>query len=163
MDWIVIYTKPKNEKKVQEQLSIMGHEAYCPCQRKLKQWSDRKKWVQEPIFKSYVFIQPPQSELKKKEILQLHGVVRFLYWLGKPAKVKQTEIDAIKTFVAGYNNIQVHSFNKGITIQVKDGLLKGSKGVVMYQTKNEVILRIDQLGMSLSAKISKTYIEPLRL
>ena len=57
--WYVLYTKPKNEKKVYEKLTLQGFECYCPCQRTLKQWSDREKWVEEPIFKSYIFVIKP--------------------------------------------------------------------------------------------------------
>jgi transcription antitermination factor NusG len=160
---MVLYTKPRSEKKVQEQLSLKGYEVYCPCQRILKQWSDRKKWVEEPIFKSYIFIKSVQSEFCKIDILQSKGVVRFLYWLGKPAEVKQVEIDAIKTFLGEYDCIQTHSFDQGSTLKVTEGMFKGAKGIVMYQTKNEIVLKIDQLGMSLSARISKVNVKTLRL
>lgn len=163
MNWMVLCTKPRSEKKVQERLSLMGYEVYCPCQRILKQWSDRKKWVEEPIFKSYIFIKSAQSEFSKIDILQSQGVVRFLYWLGKPAEVKQVEIDAIKTFLGEYNYIQIHSFDQGSTLKVTEGVFKGAKGRVIYQTKNEIVLKIDQLGMSLSARMSKVSVETLRL
>ncbi len=163
MDWMVIYTKPRNEKKVYKQLSLMGYKAYCPCQKILKQWSDRKKWVEEPIFKSYIFIQAPQSEKEKIDILQSQGVVRFLYWLGNPAMVKQIEIDAINSFLMEYDSIQSHTFDYGSTLKVKEGALKGSEGIVVYQTKNEVVMRINSLGMALSAQISKLKVEVLKL
>ena len=160
---MVIYTKPRNEKKVFERLSSMGFEVYCPCQKILKQWSDRKKLVTEPIFKSYIFIHAPQSEKDKIDILQTQGVVRFLYWLGNPAQVKQIEIDAIKSFLMKYDSIQVNFFNHGSMLKVKEGVLKGSKGILVSQTKNEVVLRINSLSMSLSAKMSKLMVEVLKL
>jgi len=159
--WSVLYTKPRNEKKVFERLSKQGIESYCPCQKILKQWSDRKKWVEEPIFKSYIFIKSPATESEKVAILQTPGVVRFLYWLGKPAQVKQIEIEAIQNFLGEYELVDTVSFESGSKLNIKEGALKGAKGIVLYQTKNEVVLRIEKLGMSLVARLSKLNVERL--
>ncbi len=56
MPWYVLYTKSRNEKKLTQLLSEKGFDVYCPLQETVKQWSDRKKKVQEPIFKSYIFV-----------------------------------------------------------------------------------------------------------
>ena len=157
--WNVLYTKTKNEKKVFDRLSNLGFDVYCPCQRTLKQWSDRKKWVEEPVFKSYIFVKTPESEEQKLQILNTIGVVRFLYWLGKPAQVKQEEIDSIRSYLGEHQSIESLSFDVGLKLNVKQGLLKGSKGVVLYQTKNEVILRVEKLGMSLVAKLPKINVD----
>lgn len=157
--WNVLYTKTKNEKKVFDRLSNLGIDAYCPCQRTLKQWSDRKKWVEEPIFKSYIFVKTPESEAQKLQILNTLGVVRFLYWLGKPAKVRQEEIDAIRSFLGEHQSVESVSFDVGLKLNVKQGVLKGSEGVVLYQTKNEVVLRVEKLGMSLVARLPKISVE----
>ena len=157
--WNVLYTKTKNEKKVFDRLSDLGIDAYCPCQRTLKQWSDRKKWVEEPIFKSYIFVKTPESEVQKLKILNTSGVVRFLYWLGKPAQVRQGEIDAIRNFLGEHQSVVSVSFDVGLKLNVKQGVLKGSEGVVLYQTKNEVVLRVEKLGMSLVARLPKISVE----
>ena len=157
--WNVLYTKTKNEKKVFDRLSDLGIDAYCPCQRTLKQWSDRKKWVEEPIFKSYIFVKTPESEVQKLQILNTSGVVRFLYWLGKPAQVRQEEIDAIRNFLGEHQSVESVSFDIGSKLNVKQGVLKGSEGVVLYQTKNEVVLRVEKLGMSLVARLPKISVE----
>lgn len=159
MAWNVLYTKTKNEKKVFDRLSDLGIDAYCPCQRTLKQWSDRKKWVEEPIFKSYIFVKTPESEVQKLQILNTSGVVRFLYWLGKPAQVRQGEIDAIRNFLGEHQSVESVSFDVGLKLNVKQGVLKGSEGVVLYQTKNEVVLRVEKLGMSLVARLPKISVE----
>ena len=157
--WNVLYTKTKNEKKVFDRLSNLGVDAYCPCQRTLKQWSDRKKWVEEPVFKSYIFVKAPESEVQKLQILNTSGVVRFLYWLGKPAQVRQGEIDAIRNFLGEHQSVESVSFDVGLKLNVKQGVLKGSEGVVLYQTKNEVVLRVEKLGMSLVARLPKISVE----
>ena len=161
--WNVLYTKSKTEKKVFERLSNLGIHAYCPCQRTLKKWSDRKKWVNEPVFKSYIFVKSPDSELQKLEILNTSGVVRFLYWLGQPAQVRQVEIDAIRSFLGEHQSVESVSFDVGLKLNVNQGVLKGSKGVVLYQTKNEVVLRIEKLGMSLVARLPKVSVGSINL
>ena len=161
--WNVLYTKSKTEKKVFERLSNLGIDAYCPCQRTLKQWSDRKKWVDEPVFKSYIFVKAPDSESQKLQILNTPGVVRFLYWLGQPAQVRQVEIDAIRSFLGEHQSVESVSFDVGLKLNVKQGVLKGSEGVVVYQTKNEVVLRVDKLGMSLVARLPKVSVESINL
>ena len=161
--WNVLYTKSKTEKKVYERLSNQGIHVYCPCQRILKKWSDRKKWVDEPVFKSYIFVKSPESESKKLQILNTPGVVRFLYWLGQPAQVRQIEIDAIRNFLGEYQSVESVSFDVGLKLNVKQGVLKGSEGVVLYQTKNEVVLRVEKLGMSLIARLRKVSVERINL
>jgi len=161
--WNVLYTKSKSEKKVFERLSDLGIDVYCPCQRTLKKWSDRKKWVDEPVFKSYIFVKSPDSESQKLQILNTPGVVRFLYWLGQPAQVRQVEIDEIRSFLGEHQSVESVSFDVGLKLNVKQGVLKGSEGVVVYQTKNEVVLRVDKLGMSLVARLPKVSVEGISL
>ena len=162
MAWRVIYTKPRNEKKVFERLTAQGIDCYCPCQKTLKKWSDRKKWVEEPVFRSYMFVNDPSSYDVDLTILQTAGVVRFLYWLGKPAIVRDEEIEIIKKFLGEYQGVEILSFEKGTQLRVKDGALKDCEGIMEYQTENEVVLRVEKLGMSLVAKLSKFHVEAKR-
>ena len=80
MPWYVIYTKPRNEKKVAERLQQIGITVYCPMITMIKQWSDRKKKVQIPLLNSYVFVCLEDKEREK--VFQVSGVVRYLFWLG---------------------------------------------------------------------------------
>ncbi len=157
--WHVLYTKPRNEKKVFESLVANGVECYYPTQKVLKQWSDRKKWIEEPLFKSYIFVKAPESMAEKLAVLQSPGVVRFLFWLGKEAEVKQSEIDAIRKFLGSYETVEVVSFEVGTNLEISDGALKGMDGIVDYQTDTEVVLKIDKLGMSLVARLSKYHVK----
>ncbi|MFT6214735.1 MAG: hypothetical protein ACJAS3_001130 [Roseivirga sp.] len=71
--WTAFYTKPRNEKKASDRLKSKGFEVYCPTRTVLKQWSDRKKKVTEPVFNSYLFAKVDESQ--GLEILQDHGIV----------------------------------------------------------------------------------------
>jgi transcriptional antiterminator RfaH len=86
MNWLVLYTKPKNEVKVAERLAAAGITVYCPLVTSLRQWSDRKKKVTLPLFSSYVFVQ--LAEVQRAAVFEVPGVVRYLFWLGKPAVVQ---------------------------------------------------------------------------
>lgn len=154
MTWNVLYTKPRSEKKVLDRLLKKGFHCYCPTQKTLKQWSDRKKWVEEPIFKSYVFVEEPDSEEERLAIIETLGVVRFMFWLGEPAVVREEEITTIKNFLSSHSSVESIAFDVGAELKIKGGVLKGSSGVVVYQTKRDVVLSVKQLGMSMIARLS---------
>src|SRR5678815_2883690 len=108
--WFVIYTKPRWEKKVAQLLDEKGIESYCPLNKVLKQWSDRKKVVLEPIFKSYVFVRVADEE--KWELRSIDGVLNFVFWLGKPAIVRDEEIYTIRKFLHEFSDVQVEDSSK---------------------------------------------------
>jgi transcription antitermination factor NusG len=92
--WYALYTKPRWEKKVHELMLRRGMESYCPLNKVRKKWSDRYKMVEEPLFKSYVFVRITDDE--KSNVRLVDGVVNFVYWLGKPAQVREEDILKIK-------------------------------------------------------------------
>ena len=94
MPWFALYTRPKNEKKVTEQLVKLGIEVYCPLVTQVKQWSDRKKKVETPLISSYVFVHIEEKDRNK--VFEAFGVVRYLFWLGKPAVIRDEEIYLLK-------------------------------------------------------------------
>lgn len=157
--WYALYTKPRAEKKVRERLEQKGFEVYAPMQTLLKQWSDRKKKVEEPFFKSYVFLQ--LSEERKYEALNTPGVVALVTWLGKPAKIRQAEIEAIQDFLNRYQGAKMEAldFKTGQKLRVKHGELEDTYGVVVRQSKHRVFLEIEQLGMALYAEVPKSQVE----
>ncbi len=102
--WYAVYTKSRCEKKVANQLSQKGIEYYCPLNRVQKQWSDRKKIIFEPLFNSYVFVKISSEE--QLAVRQTSGILNFVYWLSKPAVIRNDEIEIIKQF------LNEHSFVK---------------------------------------------------
>src|SRR4051812_43904118 len=102
--WYAIYTKPRWEKKVAELLEEKQIENYCPLQKVEKKWSDRKKTILEPLFKSYVFVRITQKG--QVPVLSTDGVVSFITFLGKPAMIRDEEIDIIKQFLRDYQNVE---------------------------------------------------------
>ena len=146
MPWFAIYTRPKNEKKVTEQLLNMGIVAYCPMVTQMKQWSDRKKKVETPLIISYVFV---NIEDKNRNIVfEVPGVVRYLFWLGKPAVIKDVEIVSLKEGLKGIlTSVEVEGIQPGDTISISKGPFQGKEGVVSQVEKNKIRLVLKELGV----------------
>lgn len=154
MKWYVIYTKPKWEKKVAEQLMKFGVECYCPLIIKERQWSDRKKKIEVPLFNSYVFVR--LGEKDRNLVFQSSGVVRYLFWLGKPALVKDEEIDTIKQWLDKPNakDISLVPYQVGDRIKLESGPFSDQDAVVQEVNKTHCILILESLGCVLRMDIS---------
>ena len=153
MNWYVVYTKPKWEKKVAEQLQKRGIECYCPLVTQMRQWSDRKKNVEVPLFNSYVFVQ--LAEGHRNAVFESVGVVRYLFWLGKPAIVRDEEINTIKKWLdpAQANDVSLRSFQVGDTIQLESGPFSSQKAIVQEVANTHYLLVLESLGCVLKMKI----------
>ena len=150
--WYVLYTKPKNEKKVSETLSLLGIEVYCPLVKSIKIWSDRKKKVTEPLFKSYVFVRLEESQ--RDSVFEAHGAVRYLFWLGKPAIVRDEEISAIRDFLSETRDeSKPLVFEHLQKVKIVNGPLKGQKGKYLYNKGNKLVLQVESLGIVVKAEL----------
>jgi transcription antitermination factor NusG len=154
-NWYAIYTKPRWEKKVYSLLTEKGMEAYCPLNRVRKKWSDRIKMVEEPLFKSYVFVHIIGKE--QPEVRTINGVLNFVYWLGKPAIVKPADIDRIKRFLNEYENVTVQALDlqPDDTVIVTSGALMEKEGKVLKRSSNTITIEIASLGYRLVAQVDK--------
>lgn len=159
--WFALYTKPRWEKKVNTLLEQKGIESYCPLNRVKKQWSDRVKVVEEPLFKSYVFVKIPPED--QSGIRAINGVVNFVYWLGKPAVIRETEIENIKKFLNEYEDVEISplSMEIGDEVMVTTGPLMDKTGTVKKILKNRIELIIECLGYKLTANLSKTKLKKI--
>lgn len=146
MSWFALYTLPKNEKKVTERLQNLGIEAYCPMVTQVKQWSDRKKKVETPLISSYVFVNLEEKERNK--VFDIHGIVRYLYWLGKPAIIQDHEIALLKDSLKGIlTSVEVQGVKPGDNLTISRGPFKGKEGVVSQVEKNKIRLVLKELGV----------------
>ncbi len=146
MPWFVIYTKPRTEKKVAERLAQIGVQVYCPLVTTLKQWSDRKKKVQTPLLNSYVFVclEPKDREL----VFQVSGVVRYVYWLGRPAIVRDEEIQALQESLQHtLTSFEVRAHKVGDVISIPAGPFQGKEGMIRQLSKNSLQLVLSELGV----------------
>ena len=154
--WYAIYTRPRWEKKVNGLLVQKGIESYCPLNKVRRKWSDRIKLVEEPLFKSYVFVKIDESA--RTNVRMTNGVVNFVYWNGKPAIIKEKEIVTIKRFLDEHENVEVvkMELNAGDTVQVIAGPMMDKEGKVLEVKNKTVKVCIDSLGYMLIAYIDKS-------
>jgi transcription antitermination factor NusG len=152
MNWYVIYTKPKWEKKVADKLTQIGIECYCPLITQVKQWSDRKKKIEVPLFNSYVFVH--LADIDRNSVFEIAGVVRYLFWLGKPAIVRDEEISSIKTSLKAPNisDITVNSIQVGDRIKLETGAFVNQDAIVQEVSNTYYILVLESLGCVLKIK-----------
>jgi transcription antitermination factor NusG len=157
--WYAVYTRPRWEKKVAALLLEAGIEHYCPINKVTRQWSDRKKVVLEPIFKGYVFVR--LEEAKKWEVRKVPGILNFVYWLGKPAKIRDEEIITIRKFLNEFTDVQVEKkgFVVNSEVRIKQGVLMNYEGIVIEVFGNRAVVKIDSLALQLNAHFDKKNLE----
>ena len=153
MNWYVVYTKPKWEKKVAEQLVQRGIECYCPLVTQIRLWSDRKKKVEVPLFNSYVFVRLEEKD--RNLVFQSSGVVRYLFWLGKPAIVREEEIGTIKNWLSMPDayEVSVAALQVGDKVVLDSGPFQSQEAVVQEVNKNSYVLFLESLGCVLKMKL----------
>lgn len=159
--WYAVTTKPRCEKKIAKVLELKGIENYCPLNKVTRQWSDRKKVVLEPIFKGYVFVRV--EEQKKWELKRIDGILNYVYWLGKPAKIKDEEINIIRRFLNEFDDVQIEQVGLQVNgkVRIKQGVLMNYEGVLLEVSGNRAFVKIESMGLQLSAHFDKKNIEKI--
>jgi len=158
--WYPVYTNPKAEKKAHQSLSDKGIETYLPLRRQLKQWSDRKKWIDEPFIKSYLFVHITQQE--QTEVLMTKGVSRFIYFGGKVTSMPDKQIEDLKLLMTSAVELEVTEENllPGEKIVLKAGPLKGMVGeIISYRSQKQLALRLENLGCSVIIHVAASLID----
>jgi transcription antitermination factor NusG len=153
---LAIYTRPRWEKKVNQLLQEKGFESYCPLNKVRRKWSDRIKVVEEPLFKSYVFVRVDDTD--RTAVRMTNGAINFVYWAGKPAVIKEREIVAIKRFLDEYENVEARPVDIKLNqrVRVTNGTLMDQEGKVIDIRHKMVKVAIDSLGYILVAYIDRT-------
>ncbi|MCL2097527.1 MAG: UpxY family transcription antiterminator [Bacteroidales bacterium] len=162
--WRVLYTKPRSEKRAFELLECQDYHVYLPCTTVVRQWTDRKKKVIEPVFKSYLFINCFEKEIHTAvQCPHIIGVVKFE---NKPAIVREEEIEAIRQIVAGKEDITVvnnhEHFVTGQRVHIISGNLKGLSGILTeFRGARKLAIAIDSLGCNLFVEVAAHHTEPV--
>jgi len=158
-NWYAIYTRPRWEKKIANLLAKENVITYCPLNRVLRQWSDRKKLVYEPLFSCYVFVQVSNIEMAK--VKETAGVVGFVCCSNRPSVIKDAEIEIIKEFLSEYTNVQSEKVDvrENDLVRIVNGALSQYEGYILAVNKNKVIVSLPSLGYKLVAEVQKSCIE----
>ena len=140
-------------------LDTKGIENYCPLNKVVKQWSDRKKVVLEPIFKCYVFVKV--EEQKKWDLKRIDGILNYVYWLGKPAKIKEEEINTIKKFLNEFSDVSIEQIGLQVNqkVRIRQGVLMNYEGILLELSGNRAFVKIESMGLQLSAHFDKKNLE----
>ena len=160
--WYAVYTKPHCEKKVAELLARKGIENYCPQNKVLKHWSDRKKIIHAPLFPSYVFVRIFTEELLI--IRQTNGVQNFVFWLNKPAVIKDKELEIIKRFLHEHSfvtleKVDVHFHD---VVKINSAPLIEQDGMVVSINSKTVKMILPSLGYALSAEVETANVKVIK-
>lgn len=150
LTWHAIYVNSRAEKKVHAELARKGIESYLPVQRKLRQWSDRKKWVEMPLISGYVFVHITRKEYDT--VLQTDNVMQYIRFEGKAAVIRDQDIDMLKRML-GQNEVDIEitseEMQPGMIVEIIAGPMMGVKGeLISFRGANKVALRIAPLGLT---------------
>ena len=154
--WYALYTKSRAEKKVQDHLTKKGIESYLPLKRELRQWSDRKKWIETPIINSYIFIHIPLADYRK--VFDIPGIVAYVSHKGKAVVIPDEEIEAMRKTVENKLSFSVESstLKKGQLVVVTSGPLAGVKGkITKINGQKKLYIEISQIGYTLVVNLDE--------
>ncbi len=158
--WYAVYTKPRWEKKVHKLLQARNIESWCPIQKIERQWTDRKKIIEEPLFRSYVFVNIDIAN--KLDVQIVDGVLNFVHYLGKPAIIKDEEILLIKKYLDEADvkvTVQsIEGFKKDMKVLVTHGVFMNNSGTVIKSGNKKVHVRLETLGQVMTVEFSANHL-----
>ena len=150
--WFILYTKPNKEIQVAEHLKELGFVSLCPTITIVKQYSDRKKKIIKPLIPSYVFVFIEDG--RRNDVFSIFGVVRYMFWMGKPAIVRDNEIELMKQYHNGlYQSVSLTEITRGQFYKISEGIFAGKTGKIIETQKNKIKLELESLGMSVSLRL----------
>jgi transcription antitermination factor NusG len=150
LHWYVLYTSPRAEKQVNDRIAAQGIEVWLPLHNAPHVWSDRVKIVEVPLFNSYIFVKCKEHELR--DLLKIYGVARIIFYDGKPAIIRQKEIDAIKDFLEQAAN---HTLLIGDEVKILSGSMKNISGKVKKIKKKYLFIYLEQMGVTAQVDLSE--------
>lgn len=159
-NWYLLYSAPRAEKKLYNELIKRGFEAYLPLQKTLRQWSDRKKWVEVPLFNSYLFVYTDNKLLN--DVAKCNGFVKFVRFENKPVIVQEKIIILIRKILDNYPDVEAveEKLAAGSLIEIIHGPLTGTQGeLIEYKGKNIALIRLDPVLYSLIIQIPDKFIK----
>ncbi len=164
--WFAIYTRPKAEKKVKEQLLKINIGTYLPLKKELRQWKDRKKWIETPLFSSYIFVKIIANEyyIIPRNII---GFVKYVSIGGNLIAVRNEEIETVKKLLE-YSSNNIEATNKiiklGTEVEIISGQLKGLRGKLLnYSGLHKIAINIETIGSILTVKIDKNLVRKVKI
>jgi transcriptional antiterminator RfaH len=159
-NWYALYTRSRAEKKAFEQLKSVDIESYLPLNKVLRQWSDRKKWVEVPLINSYIFVNLHPDHMRK--VYQFPSIVAFVNDHGKPAIIPSHQIDAMRRTIESKLSFSIDQnvLQKGKLIKITSGPLLGVEGeIIEVKGQKKLIIEISHIGFKLTINIENADFE----
>ena len=160
LQWIAIRSKPRSEKVAVRELKKKGIEVFLPLIKKRREWSDRSKWVDFPLFPSYLFA---KIELKNSiYVLQTHGVNTIIKFSSKVVVIDGAVVKSLKLALeGGFELYSIKNFITGQKVEVVDGPMKGARGIVDGKKKNDgrLIIKVEALQRAIAVHIDSHFLE----
>lgn len=161
--WYVVYTRSRAEKKVEQELKLQGIECFLPLQKQLRQWKDRKKWVETPLLSGYCFVHISRKEYD--QVLKTNHVVCYITFEGKAAVIPEKQIICLKSLLKQYDfevSVSKENFEAGKKVEIIEGPMLGLQGELLESRgKHKFIIRIEQLETSFLVEVPAHFISAL--
>src|SRR5574344_572700 len=159
--WVAVYTIAHAEKKVEANIASAGFESYLPLHRQMHKWSDRQKWVEVPLFSSYVFARITDKQVAN--LRKVDGVVYIVAFGNKIATIPDKEIDAIKQLMQSDTEIFVKNdqqLEKGARVRIRSGAFENMEGrLISNCTEGNFAVEILNLQMNVLTHIERDMLE----
>jgi transcription antitermination factor NusG len=160
--WYAIRTRSRHEKMVSEQLGKLGIENFLPLVKKTRQWTDRTKEVEMPVFSGYSFVRMVFSSPARLRVLQTHGVAGFVGFNSVGTAIPDSEIEDVRALVASTLAFEEHPYLRvGQRVRIKGGSLDGVEGILSARDEDKsLVVSVELIQRSLSVRISGYAVEP---
>ncbi|MDR3184292.1 MAG: UpxY family transcription antiterminator [Prevotellaceae bacterium] len=151
--WYVLYTAPRAEKQVERRLEKEGFTAFLPLHLSPRRWSDRIKLVEIPLFASYIFIYEEAALLQR--VVTVQGVSHVVYYNGKPAMIRESEITSIRQFLEQARARELN-YQPDEEVLIACGPLKNISGNIIKKIgKTHMALHLKQIGLTVTVAIDQ--------
>ena len=159
--WVALYTNPRSEKAVESNLLEAGFEVYLPLRRELHTWSDRKKWIEVPLIKSYIFVKITSNQ--QINVMSVRGVSHIVKFNGSVATIPEREIQMMKDFIAAEVNVQVRTIEQlkyGSRVRIQSGSLEGKEGLLVSDCEDgNFAVEITGISMAMIVHVAQEMLE----
>jgi|SRR5579862_538549 transcription antitermination factor NusG len=158
-EWYAVYTNARHEKRVTEYLGGRSLECYLPSYRSVRRWQDRRKEVDLPLFPGYVFVRIAYRS--RLQVLTAPGVVRIVTFDGKPASIREAEIENIRRGLSHAAGFEPHPYLKvGKRVRVRSGPLSGIEGILLRRKDGfRLVLSIELIMRSVATEVDEADVE----
>lgn len=163
LNWYAVRTRSRHERVVERQLHGQGIEGFCPVISQIRQWSDRRKQIESPLFPGYAFVCIAPSPEAKVRVLRTFGVVELVGQHGQGVPIPTEQIEAVRVLIASKTPFTKQGFlNVGQRVRVRGGSLDGIEGILVAQNgSRNLVISVDPIQRSLSIRIDGYQVEPV--